>query len=210
MKKILYVALALVLTAFCLMACSNSSTPEKSVMDNILTRKSVRHYTDQPLSEAQIETLLRAGMAAPSAMNVQPWSFIVVTDTAVRAKLVSSRVNRMYAEAPCLIVVCGDEVMLRKPHDAPADAPLEARPNDNWSIDCSAVTENILLAAHALGLGAVWTACWPYPERYGVVKEVLGIPENVMPLSVIPVGYPAEDPAPKDKWKPEKIHHNLW
>ena len=83
-------------------------------------------------------------------------------------------------------------------------------PNPNWSIDCSAATENILLAAHALGLGAVWTACWPYEDRYAPVKDILGIPEKIMPLAIIPVGHPAEFPVPKDKWKPERIHRERW
>lgn len=212
MKSRLTGAAALFLSIIFAMACNNSTPQPASdaVLDNILTRTSIRHYTAEPLSEEQIETLLRAGMAAPSAMNVQPWSFIVVTDTVVRASLVTKGVNKMYAEAPCLIVVCGETTMMRKPHDAPADAPVVVMPNGNWHIDCSAAAENILLAAHSLGLGAVWTACWPYEDRYSVVKEVLGIPEKVMPLAVIPVGYPAEQPVPKDKWSPERIHRDRW
>ena len=172
---------------------NNSNIALEAVMDVILSRKSVRKYTAEPLTEAEIETLLRAGMAAPSAKNIQPWSFIVVTDKEVAKRLVTKNVNRMYPEAPCLIVV-----------------PAIERPNPNWMIDCSAAAENILLAAEAMGLGAVWTACWPYEDRYSVVKEVLGIPENVMPLAIIPVGHPAETPAPKDKWRPEKIHRGRW
>ena len=189
---------------------NNSNIALEAVMDVILSRKSVRKYTAEPLTEAEIETLLRAGMAAPSAKNIQPWSFIVVTDRETARKLVTKNVNRMYPEAPCLIVVCGDLNTDAKPHDAPKDSPAIERPNPNWMIDCSAAAENILLAAEAMGLGAVWTACWPYEDRYSVVKEVLGIPENVMPLAIIPVGHPAETPAPKDKWRPEKIHRGRW
>ena len=180
------------------------------VLENILTRTSVRHYTPEPLTEAEIETLLKAGMAAPSARNIQPWSFVVVTDAPTRASLVTKGVNQMYAEAPCLIVICGETMTTLKPHDAPADAPEEERPNGNWAIDCSAAAENILLAAHSLGLGAVWTACWPYEDRYIPVKKILGIPEKVMPLVIIPVGHPAESPAPKDKWQPARIHRERW
>ena len=189
---------------------NNSNIALEAVMDVILSRKSVRKYTAEPLTEAEIETLLRAGMAAPSAKNIQPWSFIVVTDKEVAKRLVTKNVNRMYPEAPCLIVVCGDLNTDAKPHDAPKDSPAIERQNPNWMIDCSAAAENILLAAEAMGLGAVWTACWPYEDRYSVVKEVLGIPENVMPLAIIPVGHPAETPAPKDKWRPEKIHRGRW
>lgn len=189
---------------------NNSNIAHEAVMDVILSRKSVRKYTAEPLTEAEIETLLRAGMAAPSAKNIQPWSFIVVTDKEVAKRLVTKSVNRMYPEAPCLIVVCGDLNTTVKPHDAPKDSPAIERQNPNWMIDCSAAAENILLAAEAMGLGAVWTACWPYEDRYGVVKEVLGIPASVMPLAIIPVGHPAETPAPKDKWRLEKIHRGRW
>lgn len=190
----------------------------EAVMDVILSRKSVRKYTEEPLSDKEIETLLRAGMAAPSAKNIQPWSFIVVTDKETMRRLVTKNVNRMYAEAPCLIVVCGEMTTRIKSHgflkdasnDVLKDSPDEERPNPNWQIDCSAAAENIVLAAEALGLGAVWTACWPYEDRYSVVIEVLGIPEEVMPLAIIPVGHPAENPAPKDKWNPEKVHRDIW
>ena len=193
MKTKLVCVSALILSILLSMSCNN---PQKSasdaVLDNIFTRTSIRSYTDKPLSDKQIETLLKAGMAAPSAKNMQPWSFVVVTDSALRASLVTKGVNRMYADAPCLIVVCGET------------------DNLNWHVDCSAVTENILLAAHAIGLGAVWTACWPYEDRYSVVKNVLGIPDGIMPLAIIPVGYPAEQPAPKDKWSPGRIHKERW
>lgn len=196
---------------------NNSVIMEKSnnialeaVMGVILSRKSIRKYTEEALTGAEIETLLRAGMAAPSAKNIQPWSFIVVTDKETARKLVTKNVNRMYPEAPCLIVVCGDLNTTVKPHDAPKDSPAIERPNPNWMIDCSAAAENIVLAAEAMGLGAVWTACWPYEDRYSAVKEVLGIPENVMPLAIIPVGHPGENRPPKDKWRPEKIHRERW
>ena len=202
---------ALLATILIAMACNTArKSSAEAVLENIQTRTSIRQYTSEPLKEAEIETLLKAGMAAPSGKNIQPWSFVVVTDSETRASLVTKGVNRMYAEAPCLIVVCGETTMLRRPADAPADAPEEEMPNPNWSIDCSAATENILLAAHALGLGAVWTACWPYEDRYAPVKDILGIPEKIMPLAIIPVGHPAEFPVPKDKWKPERIHRERW
>lgn len=210
--KSLWKAAAALLAVYGFMSCCHTPAqhPAQAVLDIIATRTSIRHYTDERLTDAEIETLLRAGMAAPSAINIQPWQFVVVTDPAVAARMTTGRVNRMYAEAPCLIVVCGEVTTWTKRHDAPADAEPAERDNPNWAIDCSAVCENILLAAHAMGLGGVWTACYPYPERYEVVKEVLGIPEKVMPLAVLPIGHPAESPVPKDKWKPEKIHYGRW
>ena len=186
-----------------MMSCCHTPAqdPAQAVLDNIATRTSIRHYTDERLTDAEIETLLRAGMAAPTAINLQPWHFIVVTDSTVAARMTTGRVNRMYAEAPCLIVDLSTAGTFLTPVE---------RENLNWPIDCSAACENILLAAHAMGLGGVWTACYPYPERYEVVKEVLGIPEKVMPLAVLPIGHPAEAPAPKDKWKPEKVHTGRW
>jgi nitroreductase len=211
MKKTVTMAIAIAAISISIMSCNNttSQSTEAIIIDNILTRTSVRKFTEQKLTDTQIETLLRAGMAAPTGINLQPWEFIVITDTTVQNKLVTSRVNTMYREAPCLIVVCGDTTAVFKPHDDPDAQPME-RPNGNWTQDCSAATENILLAAHAMGLGAVWTAAWPYPERYNIIREVLGIPDKIMPLAVIPVGYPAQDPKPKDKWKPAKIHYNQW
>lgn len=215
MKKTVLWAVALLSLILTSMSCSNNGgaaapeTEKNAVLQNILNRKSVRKYTGRELSEEQIETLLRAGMAAPSGMNVQPWSFVVVTDREVAARLVSGRVNSMYTEAPCLIVVCGETTVMRRPRGE-SDAEPVAVENDNWTADCAAVTENILLAAESMGLGAVWTAAYPYEDRYGLIKEVLGLPDNVLPYAVVPVGYPAEDPAPKDKWKPEKIHRNRW
>lgn len=215
MNKNISKAFALAFFTLSFMSCNSNSgsvspaNGENAVLQNILNRKSVRKYTDQALSEEQIETLLRAGMAAPSGMNVQPWSFVVITDKEVASKLVSSKVNTMYAEAPCLIVVCGETTVMRRPRGEENAEPVAVE-NGNWTADCAAVTENILLAAESMGLGAVWTAAYPYEERYGLVKEVLGLPENVLPYAVIPVGYPAENPAPKDKWKPEKIHRNRW
>ena len=100
---------------------------------------------------------------------------------------------KMLAQAPMAIVVCADTTK-----------------SSYWYVDCSAVAENILLAAQALGLGAVWTATYPYADRMDVVAETLALPETIHSLCVIPVGYPADRPAPKDKWKPEKVHRNRW
>ena len=147
-------------------------------------------------------------MAAPTGMNVQPWRFVVVRDQAVKDALAGPR-GGMIAQAPVVIVVCGETTMMRKPWGQP-DAEPEEVENGNWALDCSAATENLLLAAEAIGLGAVWTAAYPYPDRMEPVREALGLPANVMPLCVVPVGYPGGDDQPKDKWKPENIHYDKW
>ena len=202
MKRILFCLVAL--AAVC--ACSNTPAPEveNTTLQTIMNRKSVRSYTDQKLTDAQIETLLKAAMAAPSGINLQPWRFIVVTDQAVKDALQGERrgPRAMYSDCAALFVVCGETTMTNR-------EGVQV-PNGNWTADCAAATENLLLAAEAIGLGAVWTACYPYEERISRAVEVLGIPEGITPFCLVPVGYPDGDDAPKDKWKPENIHYNRW
>lgn len=170
-----------------------------TVMDNILTRTSIRQFTDQPIAKDTLDTLVKAGMAAPSAMNKQPWAFVVVTDKDVLNSLDSVKSYFNLKTATAAIVVCGD--MAKAAEDV-------AR--DYWVQDCSAVTENILLAAHAYGLGAVWCGVYPIEETVKGVSAVLDLPETVIPLDVITLGYPAESPEPKDKFKTENIHYQKW
>lgn len=202
MKLITKIAMAA--TLVCAVACGQAPA-EKSALDVIMSRKSVRSYTAEPVTEAQMETLLKAAMAAPSGMNVQPWRFVVVRDQAVKDVLAGPR-GGMIKEAPVVVVVCGETTLTRNT----PDGETVTSENGNWTADCAAATENFLLAAEAIGLGAVWTACYPYPDRMGPAREVLGLPENVTPYCVVPLGYPAGDDQPKDKWKPEKIHYDKW
>lgn len=208
MKQIvLFIAVAAALVSGC-KAKEGACTP--SALDVIMTRTSIRSYTGDPVSQEQLETILKAGMAAPTAMNSQPWRFVVVTDKEKIATVFGSGFRgEMFNNAGAVIVVCGESTSLRKPFGQP-DAPESEQPNMFWFEDCSAAAENILLAAHSLGLGAVWTAGYPGMERVAPIAAALGIPEKVIPLCVIPVGVPAESPAPKDKWKPEYIHWNQW
>ena len=190
-------------------AVKENKAAQEAAIANIMNRKSVRSFTDQKLTEEQIETLLKAAMAAPSAINIQPWSFVVIDDDALKQELWGGgRRPEMFTGAPIVVVVCGEYKTMRKPFGQP-DAEPEEWENIFWSQDCSAATENLLLAAEAMGLGAVWTALYP-TERMEPVIAKLGLPDNVKPLCAVPIGYPAGDDQPKDKWKPEKIHYNRW
>lgn len=204
MKRLL---LAFVVVSMTVASCCNASDPKDAardaVLENIANRKSVRSYTAEPVSDADIETLLRAAMAAPSAMNRQPWEFIVVKDRDSLDLLASKlRYAKMLSQAPLAIIVCAETMLTLK------DGSVVE--NMFWEHDASAATENLLLAAEALGLGAVWTAASD-PERSAIVCETLGITGTVKPLCVVPIGHPANpDEQPKDKWKPEKIHWSRW
>jgi len=161
----------------------------------IHSRKSVRHFTNQAVSEQQIELLLRAGMAAPTAVNRQPWAFYVVTQRETLDALGEQLpYAKMLFQAQAAIVVCGD---MEKAGNLKEQA--------YWVQDCSAATQNILLAAESIGLGAVWTAAFPYDDRTKVVIETLNLPGHHVPLNVIPIGYPTGEDKPKDKWKPENV-----
>ena len=207
MKRIL---ILLAITASALLAGCKSAPAGPSVMEVIMTRTSIRAFTGEAVSREQLETVLKAGMAAPTAMNSQPWRFVVLTDQERIAEIFGQGPRSgMFTTAGAVIVVCGQTTSMRKPFGQP-DAPESEQPNLFWFEDCSAAAENILLAVHALGLGAVWTAGYPAEERIAPLAEALGLPENVKPLCIIPVGVPAEDPAPKDKWKPENIHWEQW
>ena len=194
MKLTIKIALATLLAMVCM---TGFAQEQQSALDNIFARKSVRSYTDEPVSPEQVETILKAAMAAPSGMNMQPWRFVVVTDQKVKDKLAVG-FNKMIAKAPVVIIVCGETTN-----------KLGA-PNKNWTADCAASTENLLLAVEALGLGAVWTACYPYEDRMNPTVEALGLPENVSPYCIVPIGHPAGNDKPKDKWNPENIHYEKW
>jgi nitroreductase len=213
MKKmtILMGVLALALIAAVLLAacCKNKNVTtcaeEQPALDNgkiiyesIMSRTSVRSYTDRAVSADTVEMLLRAGMAAPTARNSQPWHFVVINDRAKMDEIAAnSHQEKMLKESQLYIVVCGD-----------MNKTLDDKAREYWIQDCSAATENILLAAHALGLGAVWTGIYPIDERVATYNELLKLPENLIPLCNIVIGYPAEQPTPKDKWKAENVTYN--
>ena len=205
-KSLKVMAFSLIVAAF--MTGCNCNNPDSNmsvdneVKDNaietIMTRTSIRSFTDRAVSADTVEMLLRAGMAAPTAVNLQPWHFVVVNDRAKIDELGGNgRQSQMWHESPLVIVVCGN-----------MEKAMEGVGQAFWVQDCSAATENILLAAHALGLGAVWTGCYPIEERVANISQVLGLPEHIVPLCAIAMGYPNENPQPKDKWKPENVSYN--
>lgn len=167
---------------------------ENAVIECIMTRKSVRQFTPQEVPDEKIQTILKAGMAAPSAMNKQPWKFVVLKDKQILKSLADSLPNSRTATASTAIIVCGD-----------LSKTLEGRAQEFWVQDCSAASQNILLAAHSLGLGAVWTGIYPDVPKAKYVAHLLGIDRRHIPLCIIPVGYPAEVPEPKNKWNPENV-----
>ena len=206
MKRILLVLAMIIAVA----ACGNSETPApvKGAIETIMSRKSVRSFTGDKLSEDQRNTLLKAAMAAPTAGNSQPWQFLVVTDEA-KSSIPGADRGDAIKTAGAVIIVCGETTQTRTSRDNPDAAPVVV-PNGFWYEDCSAAAENLLLAAEAIDLGAVWLSCYPNEGKCAAVKAAFGLPENVEPLAIIPVGVPAGNDEPKDKWKPEKIHYNQW
>lgn len=177
----------------------SNAVPDDAALDCIMTRTSVREYTDRQVPDSIVETLLKAAMAAPTAMNKQPWQFVVVTDKAVREAIDEADQYIRAKEAPLVIVACGD---LAKEEDG------EGR--DFWIQDVSAATENILLAAHAQGLGAVWCGIHPIKAREKAIADILGLPKDIIPLSAVCIGYPAHEHQPKDKWNPKAVHYNKY
>jgi nitroreductase len=166
-------------------------------MDALLTRRSIRKYTDRPVSDDLVTQLLRAAMAAPSARNQQPWEFIVVRD---RQQLEAIATAQPYAgmarDAQLAVVVCAD---------------LDRVESEGfWIQDCAAATENLLVAANALGLGAVWSGTYPREDRVSRISALFALPPNVIPFAVVPVGYPADQPGPADRFETSRIHIERW
>lgn len=170
-------------------------------MDNmIFKRTSVRSYTDQPVSKEQIELLLRAGMAAPSAKNVQPWEFVVIQDKEHLLKITEFHpYSGMLHQAPLAIAVCGNTTKIA----------LEGV-EDLWVQDCAAATQNILLEATELGLGSVWMGVYPKQDIIKGLRELLILPDYIVPFSLLAIGYADGDVTPKDKFNPERVHWEKW
>ena len=163
-------------------------------------RKSVREYLNKPVTKEQLTVLMKAAMAAPTAMDKRPWAFVVITQKEMLAKLSEGMpYSKMIVPAGAAIVVCGD-----------VTKALPGQAQEFWIQDCSAASENILLAAEAIGLGAVWTGVYPSDERVLFVRQALGLPENIIPLNIIAIGNPVGAEKPKDKFDPGNIHWEKW
>lgn len=181
-------------------AAQGQGAGTKDALSVIHSRKSVRQYTGESVTKDELMTLVRAGMAAPTAMDKRPWAFVIVTDEATLAKLAEGLpYSKMIVKARSAIVVAG---VLSK-----APPGIEQA---FWVQDCSAATENILLAAEAMGLGAVWTGMYPNEDHVAYVQKVLGIPADVIPLSIVAVGHPVGVEKPKDKFDPVNVHWEKW
>mgnify|MGYP001068744350 FL=1 len=166
-------------------------------MEAILTRRSIRKYTNQPVPEQVVKELLEAAMSAPSAVNQQPWQFIVINDRKILGEIPKLHpYSLMLRAAPVAILVCGD-LQLEKMRGY-------------WVQDCSAATENILVAANAKGLGAVWLGVYPVERRVTGIKKLLDLPENVIPFSIVSIGYPAVKKPPANRYDSSRIHYNRW
>lgn len=182
---------------------TNPESMEENINETLVViheRTSIRQFTDQKLTKEQLETLVKAGMAAPSAVNAQPWHFIVVDDPALLKTIGESiKTSKSLISAPAAILVCGN---MRK--------AKEGWLQQYWIQDCSAASENILLAATSMKLGAVWTSIYPAEDRIKTVAGILGLPDHIIPLNIIPIGYPKAPKEPMDKWNPENVSWNNW
>jgi nitroreductase len=166
-------------------------------MNAIFERRSTRKYTDKVVTFEIIEKLLEAGMCAPSAGNERPWQFIVIDNKDTLSEITKFHpYSQMLKIAQYAIVVCGDLSLLKY--------------EGFWVQDCSAAAENMLIMAQELGLGSVWLGVYPLEDRIKALSELLGLPENVTPLSILPIGYPAEKKIPKDRFDRSRIHRNQW
>ena len=160
----------------------------------IFSRRSVRKYTEKPVSDEEVRGLLEAAMAAPSANNRQPWRFVLVRDKEKLRRLAAAHpYGKMLAGAALAIAVCGDPAI-----------------SDWWVADCAAATENILLAAAGLGLGGVWLGCHGRDEREEQIRRELDIPSTIGVLSLIALGHPAEHKEPRTQYDPAKVHTERW
>lgn len=206
---ILLLAIALVAVSVRLAAVNSSSDSDEeasnatdAALECIMTRTSVRSYTDRQVDDSTINKILRAGMAAPTAANQQPWQFVVVTEQNLKDSITNAfEYTKMVEHCSFAVVVCGDMDNLFQ-----GDIP----DGGFWVEDCSAASENMLLAAHALGVGGVWCGIYPMKDRETRLRQILNLPDHLTPLNVMAFGYPSGAVAPKDKWMPSKIHYNAF
>jgi len=166
-------------------------------IEAILTRRSVRNYNQEPISDQDMDTLLKAAMSAPSANNKQPWHYVVIDDRGLLDQIAEfHRHGKMLHQAQAAILVCGDEKL--------------AKYHGHMVLDCAAATENILIGAHALGLGAVWIGIYPWENRIKAFRKFHDIPKDITPMALISLGYPDEKNPPAREFAFDRVHRNRW
>ncbi len=167
------------------------------IFEALFTRRSIRKFTSEDVSDADLEIMLRAAMVAPSGHNSQPWHFVVVRDKALLASIASSHPHaKMAVEAPLAIVVCAN--------------PAEAKEPRYWQQDCTAALENMLLAARGKNIGTVWCGLYPLEERVEPVRQLLKIPADINILALGIAGHPAQPFVEADRYRADKVHHDGW
>ncbi len=165
------------------------------LLDLMYTRRSVREYTAEPVTDEQVEAMLKAAMAAPSAQDLRPWHFVVVRKRKLLDRLAEvHKYAHMLEKAPLAIVVCGDEEVSEQ----------------HWVEDTCAATQNLLLAATAVGLGGVWISVYPSKKRQKYVRDLLDIPDHIGVLCLVAVGHPAEETKPRTYYDPKRVHQEKW
>ena len=165
--------------------------------EGLITRRSIRKYSNDPVSREVVDEIVKAGMYAPSAVNCQPWHFVIIDDKSVFEKIANVHpYAKMLTDAQWGILVLGDENLQHA--------------SGYWVVDCAAATQNILLAAHAKGLGAVWLGLHPREQRKEAISELFSLPGHISPFSLISVGYPGEEITTPHRFKEDRIHYNQW
>jgi nitroreductase len=167
------------------------------IQEALLNRRSIRKYKNQKISKEDLNTLLKAAMYAPSAMNLQAWQFIVIDDKQILAETIKSiPYAEMLRQSAAAIILCGDSLVEK---------------NESWLLqNCSAAIQNILLSAHGLGIGSCWIAIHGMDDVYRNIKTQFKLPENIVPFSLISLGYPDEVVTAEERFKQDKIHYNKW
>lgn len=167
------------------------------IFDALHTRRSIRTYTDAPVTDEEMHTLLDAAMIAPSAGNSQPWEFVVIREKSILAAFPAiNQYAAMAPKAPVAVLVCGNLKAEKYP--------------GFWVQDCSAAVQNLLLAATGLGLGAVWTGIYPEKDRIAGTRKLMGLPEHIVPLALVVIGRPASEPKRMSRFNAQKVHRNRW
>lgn len=168
-----------------------------NIIEALLNRRSIRKYKNNKIEKDKIDTILKAAMYAPSAMNLQAWHFIVIDDQSVLVETIKSIPHaELLKQTPAAILVCGNS---------------EIEKNESWMLqNCSASIQNILLAAHGLGIGTCWIAIHGMPEVVSNVVKQFNLPKNVVPIALISLGFPDETVTAEERFKENKIHYNKW